>query len=48
MKNITKKQLHKTLKNRGASKNEIKQIDDLEMEIVNMLRNYKVEDRFKL
>jgi len=48
MKTIIKKQLHKTLKNRGASKTEIKQIDDLEMEIVSLLGNYKVADRFKL
>ena len=48
MKNITKKQFHKTLKNRGISKTEIKQIDDLEIEIANMLGNTKISDRFKL
>ncbi len=45
---ITKTQFHKTLKNRGASKEEIKQMDDLVNDIANMLGNYKIADRFKL
>jgi hypothetical protein len=48
MKTITKNQLHKTLKNRGASKTEIKQIDDLVNEVANLLGNFKIADRFKL
>lgn len=47
-KTITKNQLHKTLKNRGASKTEIKQIDNLVDEIANMLGDFKIADRFKL
>jgi hypothetical protein len=47
-KTITTKQFHKTLKNRGASKEEIKQIDDLVNEVANLLGNYKIADRFKL
>jgi hypothetical protein len=47
-KTITTKQFHKTLKNRGASKTEIKQIDDLVNEVANLLGNFKIADRFKL
>lgn len=47
-KTITKKQFHKTLKNRGASKEEIKQMDDLVNEVANLLGNFKIADRFKL
>lgn len=47
-KTITKKQFHKTLKNRGASNAEIKQMDDLVNEIANMLGDFKIADRFKL
>ena len=47
-KTITTKQFHKTLKNRGASKEEIKQMDDLVNDIANMLGNFKIADRFKL
>lgn len=47
-KTITKTQFHKTLKNRGASKEDIKQMDNLVNEIANMLGDFKIADRFKL
>ena len=47
-KTITTKQFHKTLKNRGASKEDIKQMDNLVNEIANMLGDFKIADRFKL
>ena len=47
-KTITTKQFHKTLKNRGTSKEEIKQMDDLVNDIANLLGNFKIADRFKL
>jgi len=47
-KTITTKQFHKTLKNRGASKEEIKQMDDLVNEVANLLGNFKIAARFKL
>ena len=47
-KTITKTQFHKTLKNRGASKEDIKQMDNLVNEIANMLGDLKIADRFKL
>ena len=47
-KTITKTQFHKTLKSRGASKEDIKQMDNLVNDIANMLGDFKIADRFKL
>ena len=45
---ITQRQLHTTLKKRGATKEDIKKIDDLTNEIANLLGDMKIADRFKL
>ena len=45
---ITKRQLHTTIKKRGATKEDIKKVDELTIEIANLLGDMKIADRFKL
>lgn len=45
---ITQRQLHTTLKKIGATKEDIKKIDELTIEIANLLGDMKIADRFKL
>lgn len=44
---ITQCQLHTTLKKRGTTKEDIKKIDELTIEIANLLGDMKIADRFK-